>query len=123
MQVLFDVNVNVVRLALSRNSSVHKASCLRAHNDGNAQTNKYRCESHIRTFVLTVRQYRVYRPITELVSACDGAAKAQIHGVLPGTWNLEKLHVELKYFGTNGDAARLKQRDVKTSYHLNAKLA
>ena len=99
---------------------MHKAFCLRVHNDGNVQTKKRRCESHIRTFVLTVRQYR---PITELVSACDGAAKAQIHGVLPGTWNLEKLHVELKYFGTNGDAARLKQRDVKTSYHLNAELA
>lgn len=34
-------------------------------------------------------------PITEL----ESAPKAQRHLAPPGTWNLEKLHVELKYFG------------------------
>ena len=48
--------------------------------------------------------------MTELVSAADWgvwAPKAQIHCEFPGTWNLEKLHLELKYFGRNDAEARL----------------
>lgn len=41
--------------------------------------------------------------MTEFVSA----PKAQIHWALLGTWNLEKLHLELKYFGRNVADARL----------------
>ena len=45
-----------------------------------------------------------YLPITELLSA----PKAQIHCELPGTWNLEKLHLEAKYLGRKDADARLK---------------
>lgn len=41
--------------------------------------------------------------MTELVSA----PKAQMHWALLGTWNLEKLHLELKYLGRNVADARL----------------
>ena len=44
-------------------------------------------------------------PITEL----ESDANAQIHCDWPGTWNFEKLHFELKYFGKNPADARLKE--------------
>ena len=34
-------------------------------------------------------------------------ANAQMHWDSPGTWNFEKLHLELKYLGRNPAEARL----------------
>ena len=45
-------------------------------------------------------------PMTEL----ESAPKAQMHWEPPGTWNLEKLHVELKYLGRKLAEASLWRR-------------
>lgn len=45
-----------------------------------------------------------YSPMTELGSV----PKAHTHGEFDGTWNLEKLHLELKYLGRKLAEARLK---------------
>jgi hypothetical protein len=51
-------------------------------------------------------------PITELLSA----PKAHIHCGPPGTWNLQKLQFELKYFGRKVADARLRQTTQHTSH-------
>jgi hypothetical protein len=38
------------------------------------------------------------------------APKAQMHCEPPGTWNLEKLHLELKYLGRNVADANLHKK-------------
>ena len=43
------------------------------------------------------------------MSACVSGPNAQMQCELPGTCSLEKLHVDEKYLGTNGEAARLKK--------------
>ena len=37
----------------------------------------------------------------------DWAPKAHMHWEPPGTWNFEKLHLELKYLGRKDADARL----------------
>lgn len=58
--------------------------------------------------------YREWRmadwPMTELFSREDGEPKAHTHWDPPGTWNLEKLHLELKYLGKKEAEARLQQK-------------
>lgn len=46
-------------------------------------------------------------PITLPVSAVDSDVKAHIHWECPGTKNLQKLNVELKYLGKNPEDAKL----------------
>ena len=63
-------------------------------------------------------------PMTELVSTedCgDWAPNAQMHCELPGTWNFEKLHLELKYFGKNDAEARLKRAEVVSETSSNCR--
>ena len=45
-----------------------------------------------------------YSPMTELGSV----PKEHTHGEFDGTWNLEKLHLELKYLGRKLAEARLR---------------
>jgi len=52
-----------------------------------------------------------HSPVTQLVSGDGCAPKAHIHWELPGTWNLQKLHLELKYLGRNDADARLEWRE------------
>jgi hypothetical protein len=49
---------------------------------------------------------KCYLPTTEFASEPN----AHIHCDPPGTWNLEKLHFELKYLGRKLAEARLKQQ-------------
>ena len=46
----------------------------------------------------------------------DWAPKAQIHCELPGTWNLEKLHLELKYLGRKDADARLRHKTSREAF-------
>ena len=55
---------------------------------------------------------RSHSPITEL----SVAPKAQIQCAQSGTWKREKLHLELKYFGSNDDGM-LNKREKKPSKH------
>lgn len=41
------------------------------------------------------------------MTALGSVPKAQMHGEPEGTWNLEKLHLELKYFGRKLADAKL----------------
>lgn len=50
-----------------------------------------------------------YLPMT----AFGSVPKAQMHGEPEGTWNLEKLHLELKYLGRKPAEAKLKERERK----------
>lgn len=46
-------------------------------------------------------------------TAFGSVPKAQMHGEPEGTWNLEKLHLELKYLGRKLAEAKLKGRKKK----------
>lgn len=55
-----------------------------------------------------LKSNKLNQPMTALESGVDcEVLNAQMHLVLPGTWTLEKLHLELKYLGKNGAAANL----------------
>lgn len=44
------------------------------------------------------------------MTALGSVPKAQTHGEPEGTWNLEKLHLELKYFGRKLAEAKLREK-------------
>lgn len=47
------------------------------------------------------------------MTAFGSVPKAQMHGEPEGTWNLEKLHLELKYLGRKVAEAKLKEKTKK----------
>lgn len=56
----------------------------------------------------------IYLPMTEFGSV----PKAHIQWDPPGTWNLEKLHTELKYLGKNEADAKLEAQKEKYDVSL-----
>lgn len=53
------------------------------------------------------------------MTAFGSVPKAQMHGEPEGTWNLEKLHLELKYFGRKLADAKLwgQEKESRSRHH------